>query len=52
MCTNLQLKWITFNLGKLVFIYFASNIVEGVAETWLEDEMSWVEVDGAGWMLK
>ena len=43
--------------------YFGSNIVEGVAEswveakmswegggwTWVEVEMSWVEVDGAGW---
>ena len=36
--------------------YFGSNIVEGVAENWLEAEMSWVEVDmswvkvdGAGW---
>ena len=29
--------------------YFGSNIVEGVAETWVEAEMSWVEVDGAGW---
>ena len=28
---------------------FASNIVEGVAEDWVEAEMSWVEVDGAGW---
>ena len=33
-----------------------SNIVEGVAESWVEAEMSWVEVemswvevDGAGW---
>ena len=36
--------------------YFGSNIVEGVAESWVEAEMSWVEVemswvevDGAGW---
>ena len=36
--------------------YFGSNIVEGVAESWLEAEMScvevevsWVKVDGAGW---
>ena len=28
--------------------YFGSNIVEGVAESWEEVEMSWVEVDGAG----
>ena len=29
--------------------YFGSNIVEGVAESWVEAEMSWVEVDRAGW---
>ena len=36
--------------------YFGSNIVEGVAESWVEAEMSWVEVEmswveveGAGW---
>ena len=36
--------------------YFGSNIVESVAESWVEAEMSWVEVemswvevDGAGW---
>ena len=29
--------------------YFGSNIVEGVAGSWVEAEMSWVEVDGAGW---
>ena len=36
--------------------YFGSNIVEGVAESWVEAEMSWVEVemswvkvDGGGW---
>ena len=28
--------------------YFGSNIVEGVAESWVEAEMSWVEVDGGG----
>ena len=32
--------------------YFGSNIVEGVAESWVETEISWVEVDGAGWRLK
>ena len=25
--------------------YFGSNIVEGVAESWVEVEMSWVEMD-------
>ena len=36
--------------------YFGSNIVESVAESWVEAEMSWVEVemswvevDGARW---
>ena len=45
-------------MGKLpnYVQYFGSNIVEGVAEDWLDAEMSWVEVemswvvlDGAGW---
>ena len=29
--------------------YFGSNIVEGVAESWVETEMCWMEVNGAGW---
>ena len=36
--------------------YFGSNIIEGVAESWVkaemscvEAEMSWVELGGAGW---
>ena len=29
--------------------YLGSNIVEGVAESWVEVKMSWVEVGGAGW---
>ena len=29
--------------------YFGANIVEGVAESWAEAEMSWVELGGAGW---
>ena len=29
--------------------YFGSNTVEGVAESWLEAEISWEEVGGAGW---
>ena len=29
--------------------YFGSNIVESGAESWLETEMSWVEVGGGGW---
>ena len=39
------------NLEKLpnYVQYFGSNIVESVAESWVETETSWVEVDGAGW---
>ena len=39
------------NLGKLpnYVRYFGSNNVEGDAESWVETEMSWVGVDGAGW---
>ena len=42
--------FLDLNLGKLPSYvqYFGSNIVEGVAGSWLEVEMSWVEVDGAG----
>ena len=42
------------NLGKLpnYVQYFGPNIVERVAESWMETEMSWMEVDGAGWRLK
>ena len=32
--------------------FFGSNIVEGVAESSVEAEMSCVEVGGAGWRLK
>ena len=36
------------NLRKLsnYVRYFGSNNVEGVAESWVEAEMSWVEVGG------
>ena len=42
------------SLGKLpnCMGYFVSNNIEGVAESWVEAEMSWVEVDGAGGRLK
>ena len=42
------------NLGKLpnYVRYFGANNVEGVAESWVEAQMSWVEVGGAGRMLK
>ena len=41
------------NLGKLpnYVQYFGSNIVEGVVESWVEAEMSWVKVGGVGWKL-
>ena len=47
-------EFFNLNLGKLLNYvqYFGSNIVEGVAERWVEAEMSWVEVDGTGWRLK
>ena len=50
---NEQLLIFDLNLGKLpnYVQYFASNNVEGLAESWVEAEMSWVEVDGAGWSL-
>ena len=39
------------NLGKLPnhVQYFGFNNVEGIAETWVEVEVSQVEVGGAGW---
>ena len=47
-------EFFSLNLGKMpnYMQYFGSNIVEGVAECWVEAEMNWVEVDGAGWWLK
>ena len=44
-------EFFSLNLGKLpnYVRYFRSNIVEGAAESWVDTEMSWVEVDGAGW---
>ena len=51
-----SLKMINFeffglNLGKLpnYVRYLCSDIVEGVAESCMEAEMTWVEVDGDGW---
>ena len=47
-------KFFGFNLGKLPNYerYFSFNNVEGVAESWVEAEMSWVEVGAGGcwWM--
>ena len=39
------------NLGKLpnYVQYLGSNIVEDVAESWVEAEMSWVKLRGGGW---
>ena len=48
-------KFFGLNLGKLpdyYMRYFGSYIVESVAESWVETEMSWVDVNGAGWSLK
>ena len=44
-------EFFDLNLGKLpnYVQYFGSNIVEGIAESWVEAEMSWVEVDGTEW---
>ena len=44
-------KFFGRNLGKLpnYVRYFGSNNVEGVGKSWVEAEMSWVEVGGAGW---
>ena len=43
-------KFFGLSLGKLPnhVRYFYSNNVEGVAESWVETEMSWVGVDGGG----
>ena len=44
-------KLFDLNLWKLSNYVqnFGSNIVEGVAESWVEAEMSWLKVGGAGW---
>ena len=34
-----------------MYDYFGSNNVEGVAESWVEAEISLVEEDGAGCMV-
>ena len=41
-----NVRFFGLNLGKLpnCVQYFGSNNVEGVAESWVEAEMSWVEV--------
>ena len=50
--TNFQSKQTTFNfLAEIAQLHaiFSSNNVEGVAENWVEVEVSWMELDGAGW---
>ena len=48
-----KFEFFGLNLGKLpnYVRYFGSNNIEGVAETWVENEMSGIEVDGTGWGL-
>ena len=47
-------SFFSVNLGKLPNCgqYFSPNIVDSIAERWVEAEMSWVEVEGTGWRLK
>ena len=47
-------KFFGLNLGKLANYvrYFSSNNIEGVAESWVETEMSRVEVGRDGWRFK
>ena len=55
MCHFLDgFKFFSLNLGKWpnYVRYFGSNNVEGIAESRMDAEISWVEVDGAGWRFK
>ena len=47
-------EFFILNLEKLLNYvqYFGSDNVASVVESWVETEMSWTEVDEAGWMLK
>ena len=47
-------KFFGLNLVKLPNYVrsFGSNNVEGIAESRIDAEISWVEVDGAGWRFK
>ena len=51
---NGQLLFFWPKLGEISQLHaiFDSNIVEGLAESWVEKEMNWVDVDRAGWRLK
>ena len=44
-------EFLGLNSGRLpnYVRYFGSYNVEGVAESWMEAEMSWVDVGGARW---
>ena len=44
--------WRKFREIAHLHAYFCSNTVEGVSESWVEAEMSWVEVGVCGWTLK
>ena len=48
---NGPLIFFGLNLRKLpnYMQHFSSNNVEGVAERWVEVQMSWLEVGGGGW---
>ena len=46
---HLLIFWPKFEEIAQLRIIFGSNIVEGVAESWVDAEIGWVEVDGAGW---
>ena len=47
-------KFLGLNLGRLpnYMRYFGSNNVEGVAESWVEAEISRMELDGDGWWVE
>ena len=47
-------QFLALNLGKLLnyMLYFGSNNVEGIAESWVKAEMGWVQLGAAGWRLK
>ena len=44
-------EFFDLNLGKMpnYMRYFGSNNLEGVAESWVEVEMSWIKMGGAEW---
>ena len=48
---NNNFEFFSLNLGKLpnYMRYFGSNNVEGIEESLVKNEMSWVEVGGARW---